>query len=235
METRVLNVEERQETGSGRVERLRKTGLVPAVVYSDGKPSTMLKLNGHEYTMAVRGCRATQIFKFQSKSSALDGKMVLIKSVQMEPIKGAVLHIDFISIEAGHSLTVTVPVELTGESAAVKENRAFLNQTVYEIDVECLPDAIPSSLKLDISTLEEAESLHASDVQLPAGIRLRSLPALTIVTAISKKAMEAEEAAREAAAAAAQSGSAAAQPAAAEGAAAAAGGDAAKGGDKAKK
>ncbi|MFN8389515.1 MAG: 50S ribosomal protein L25 [Bdellovibrionota bacterium] len=231
MEPRVISVNERTEMGTGAVRRIRREGAVPAVVYAEGHPAKHITLNAHEYQLAVRGVKPAQIFKFKSSSSALDGTMTLIKAVQMEPIKGQVLHVDFISISAGHRLTVTVPVELTGESAAIKENRAFLNQTVYEIDVECLPDAIPSSLKLDITTLNEGGTLHASDVQLPEGVRLRSLPKLTIVSAISKKALEAQEAAAEAAAQAAkQAGAATAAAApAAEGAGAAAGKDDKKG------
>jgi len=240
VETRTLVVEERAEVGSRFMRRMRQAGSVPAVVYSDGKPATRLSLNAHEYQIAVRGCRATQIFKFQSKTSALDGKMALIKSVQIEPVKGSVLHVDFIGIEAGHRVTVTVSVELYGESAAIKENRALLNQNEYEIEVECLPDAIPNSLKLNISELKEGGSLHASDVELPEGVRLRSTPSLTLVSAISKKALEAEEAREAAAQAAAQAASAGAATAAtpaAEGAAGAApaAGAAAKGGEKEKK
>jgi len=220
VETRILTAEERSLVGTSNVRRLRKTGNVPGVVYSEGKPSTSVMLNTHEYQLAVRGCRPTQIFKFQSKNAALDGKMALIKSVQIEPIKGSILHVDFISIEAGHKVTVTVPVELVGESLAIKENRAFLNQTVYEVEVECLPDSIPNALKLDISELKEAGSMHAADVQLPDGVRLMSIPALTVVSAISKKTLEAEEAAFQASAAAAQAGTAAANAAAATAAAA---------------
>lgn len=216
METRSLNVEERPEIGSGAIRRLRKEGLIPAVIYSDGKEARHVKLNAHEYTLTVRGAKQSQIFKLASKKAELDGKLALIRAVQMEPIKGSVLHVDFIGIEAGHRVTVSIVVELTGESAAIKENRAFLNQTEYEVEIECLPDAIPSVLKLDITELKEGGSLPASAVQLPEGVRLKSTPSLTIVSAISKKAMEAEEAAFEAAAAALQSsGAAAAQPAAA--------------------
>jgi len=214
VETKSLNVEERGEIGTGSVRRLRKEGLIPAVIYSDGKEARHVKLNAHEYQLAVRGCKQTQIFKLASKKTELDGKLALIRAVQMEPVKGSVLHVDFIGIEAGHRVTVTVSVELTGESAAIKENRAFLNQTEYEIEVECLPDAIPSVLKLDITELKEGGSLHASEVHLPEGVRLKSTPSLTIVSAISKKAMEAEEAAMEAAAAALQAGGAGATQAA---------------------
>lgn len=238
METRTLVVEERTEIGTRNMRRMRIGGNVPAVVYSEGKPSTRLRLNAHSYLLAVRGCRPTQIFKFESKASELNGKMALIKSVQIEPVKGSVLHVDFIAIDEKHRVTVTVPVELYGESLAIKENRAILNQNEYEVEVECLPAAIPNALRLNISELKEGGSLHASDVELPEGVKLKSTPSITMVSAISKKALEAEEAREAAAQAAVQAtataGAAVAAPAA-EGAAAAAPAAAAKGGEKEKK
>lgn len=215
MEAKILVVEDRQAQGSTQVRRLRKTGFIPGVVYSDGSAATSVALPEREYHLAVRGCKPVQLFKFQSKNSALDGVLTLIKSVQVEPIKGEVLHVDFIAIHEGHRLSVTVPVEITGESVAVKENRAILNQAVYEIEVECLPSAIPSVVQIDISGLDEGETLHAADIKLPEGVRLKSIPRLSIVSALSKKAMEEEAAAQEAAAAAAKAaGTPAATPAA---------------------
>ncbi len=220
MQAREIQVEERKEQGSGAARRLRLAGSIPAVVYSDSLPATSIVLNDHGYQLAVRGAGSTQLFKFTSSNSALNGLTTLIKDVQVEPIKGKILHVDFIALSAGHTLTVTVPVEIVGENLAVREMRATLNQTEYQIDVECLPDAIPTKLTIDVSSLEEGDSLHASDIVLPAGVKLRSIKGLTIVSAISKKAADAVAAAQEAAAAAAQPAKAA--PAAAPAAKAAA-------------
>ena len=167
----------------------------------------------------MRGAGSTQLFKFTSSNSALNGLTTLIKEVQIEPIKNRVLHVDFIALSAGHMVTVTVPVELVGENLAVREMRATLNQNEYQIEVECLPDAIPTKLTIDISPLEEGDSLHASDIVLPTGVKLKSIKGLTIVSAVSKKAADAEAAAQEAATAAAKPAAAAAAPAAGKAAA----------------
>lgn len=218
VEQKILNVEPRTEMGSSSMRRLRNAGTLPAVVYTEGKPASTLKLNAQEFTLTVRGCKPSQIFKFKSSNPAFDGKMALVKAVQVEAVKGRAMHIDFLEISAGHAVTVSVPVELVGECAAIKESRALLNQSAYEIEIECLPDAIPSSVKLDISALKEGGSLHASDAQLPAGVKLRSVAGFTIVSAISKKAIEAQEAAMLAKQQAAAQTAQAAAPAAAKGA-----------------
>lgn len=211
MEPRELEVEVRESSGSAAMRRLRNTGKIPAVVYSESLQAVSLVLDDHGYRMATRGVGRTQLFKLKSADGGLNGLMTIIKEVQIEPLKGKVLHVDLVALSAGHTLTVSVPVKLIGECAAVKEHRALLNQNEYEIEVECLPDQIPGELEIDITPLKEGGSLHASDVKLPAGVRLRSSTGLTIVSAISKKALEAQEAAEAAATAAAQ---AAAAPAA---------------------
>lgn len=238
METRSINLEDRAQEGTSAVRNLRKTGQIPGVIYATGRESLSVLMNAHEFQMAARGARPTQLFKISSKNKSIDGKLSLIKAVQLEPVKGKVLHVDFLELKEGHRITVSVQLVLKGESAAVKENRAFLNQTAYEVDVECLPTEIPESVAVDITKLEEGGSLHASNVELPKGVTLKSLAGMTVVTAISMKAMiAAEEEAAAAAAAVAQGGGAAQQAAAAaaaqaaEAPAAAAAGGAAAGAD----
>ena len=219
MEEKFLTVEMRSEFGGPASRRTRREGVVPAVMYSEGKEAVSLRLNDREYHLAVRGCKPTQIFKLKSEDSSLNGQMVLIKDVQIQAVSGNLLHVDFLKVSAGHRLVVTVALEIFGECAAVKENRAFLNQNEYEIEVECLPIAIPEVLRLDISSLKEGGSLHASDIPLPEGVRLKSAENLTVVSAISMAKKAAEDAAADAAAAAATPAApaAAATPAAAGG------------------
>lgn len=215
VEEKFLNVETRSETGSARARQSRRQGYVPAVMYAEGSAATSLRLHGQQYHLAVRGCKPTQIFRLKSEESSIDGQMVLIKDVQIAAVSGQVQHVDFLRVSEGHRLVVTVALELFGDCTAVKENRAFLNQNEYEIEVECLPNAIPEVVRLDISPLKEGGSLHASDIPLPEGVRLMSAGNLTVVSAISLAKKAAEEAAEAAAAAtAAAPAAAAATPAA---------------------
>lgn len=217
MEEKFIPVSGRVEMGGAAARRMRREGNIPAVIYSEGNESVPLSFNDHAYQMAVRGCKSTQIFRLKSDESTLNGMMALIKDVQIDAVSGRLLHVDFLRVSEGHKLVVTVSLEVFGECLAVKENRAFLNQNEYEIEVECLPSAIPEVLRVDISELREGGSLHASDIVLPAGVTLVSADNLTVVSAISLAKKAAEDAAAEAAATAAASAAsaAAAAPAAA--------------------
>ena len=210
----ILNVEERADRGTSKIRALRKSGFVPGIVYSEGKQGTSISISSYDFGRYVSSASHTQLFKFKSSSKSLDGVIALLKDLQTEPVKQVPLHVDFYSVHEGHKISLTVPLELVGLSPAVKTGAVILNQQIYEIEVECLPTEIPDVLTLDISTLDEGVTFHISDVQLPAGAKLKSDPELAVVTAISRS--ELEEAPAPVAAAAVEA-------APAEGAAAAAG------------
>src|SRR5262249_34105776 len=140
------------------------------------------------------------------------------KSVQMEPVKEKVLHVDFLSVHEGHRITVTVPIELTGEAEAVKLGLMILNQTLYEAELECLPTEIPDSLVVDISNLTPGHTIHAREIPLPENARLKSDADLTVVTLLERSEEEVAPAPVAAEAAAAEGAAAAGAPVAAEGA-----------------
>ena len=214
-----LNVEERAVSGTAKVRALRKEGFVPGVVYSEGQPGIQISISNYDFGRHVSGASHTQLFKFKSSSKGLDGVIALLKDLQTEPVRQVPLHVDFYSVHEGHKITVTVPLELTGMSPAVKTGAVILNQLLYEIEVECLPTEIPDSLQLDISTLDEGVSFHVSDIALPGSAKLKSDPEQTVVSAISRA--ELEDAPAAAPAAEAAPADAAAAGAAAPGAAAA--------------
>ena len=212
MEQLELNVEERSVLGSAQARRMRKEGMVPAVVYSDGTSAQSLMISAHEFMMAARGKKRGQVFKFKSRNNGLDGSLVLVKDVQIEPLKSRVLHVDFLAVHEGQQIHVKVPMVLSGEPAAVKEGRGMLIQSAYEIEVTCALTAIPEQIILDISGLEEGDALHANEIALPAGAFLYSNMEAVIVSVIAADQSKEEEADKPAAEAAATP--AAAKPAA---------------------
>lgn len=190
-----LTVEGRDGKGSMLAQKLRRSGYIPAVVYSGGEEAIPIMVKGRDFVLMAKRHGHTQLFKFKSDASSLDGKLALVKSVQTEPIKETVLHIDFLRVEEGHRITVEVPIEITGECPAVKEGKALLNQTTYELEVECLPGEIPGSIKVDVSGLREGQSIHASDLVLPETAVLKSSGSLAIVSTVAPKMAEEQPAA----------------------------------------
>lgn len=199
METIDIEISNREQIGSSHSRRLRKSGKLPAVIYQPGKESVSVLLDKHSFILSARGKAHTQLFKFKG-DSALNGTLSLVKSVQKEPIKGEVIHVEFLALADDHRVVVDVAVKLEGTPDCVKQGIAIINQTAYEISVECLPTEIPEALTLDISGITAGGSLHASDIALPKNTSLKSPAGLTMVSAIvEKKAKDTADAAADAA------------------------------------
>jgi len=195
VETVEIEISLRDKIGSSSARRERNSGLLPGVIYQPGKESVSVVLDKHKFILSARGKATTQLFKFKGAKD-FDGKLSLIKSVQTEPLKGNVLHVEFLAVDDSNKVIVNVPVRLIGMPECVRLNTAMVNQTAYEISIECIPSKIPSSIDLDISKMIGGDSLTASDVALLEGSSLKSRPGLTIVsTLIDKRAMNAAAAA----------------------------------------
>ena len=187
---KILHVEGRSVNGTTVSNRLRREGHLPGVVYASGEPAVSVLLDTREFTLTSRGAKASQVFKFKSNNGTLNGLTTLLKSVQHNPLRSEPIHVDFLKISEDHMVTVEVPVELVGECAAVKQNAAFLNQTTYEVVVECFPSKIPDSLSLDITDLTEGSSLNAGQIKMPEGVRLKTPATTSIVSALAPIAEE---------------------------------------------
>lgn len=229
MEAIELEVEARDLLGSSNAGRIRREGKIPAVVYSHGSEAQALTVNAHAFSQIMARASRSQLFSLKSSEKTLNGSWALLKEISIEPLKDQVLHIDLLAVKEGEQIVVTVPLEMTGESAPVKAGEALLNQVISEVKIKCVVTAIPRSLIMDISTLDKGHSLHVSDIQVPAGVVILADAADTVVTIIER----AEEEAASVVAAVATPDAAAAAGAAPTGDAAAAAAD--KGGKAEKK
>jgi large subunit ribosomal protein L25 len=214
MEAIELALEERTERGTSAGNRLRRSGQVPAVIYEAGTSNFPVSVSETDYRKVVSGKSAGQLYKIVSSSKSLSGRLALVKDRQIEPIKGQIQHLDFLAVDENKPIVISVALEMEGESPSVKLGEGILNVSVHELEIECLPTKIPSSLHVDISTASLTHSIHARDVKLPEGTKLVSDPDLSIVSIMLKKAEEVVEAAPAAAAPVAAAGAKAAPGAA---------------------
>jgi large subunit ribosomal protein L25 len=191
MERIKIQVSKREEKGKGPIGRLRKTGVVPAVVYSENMNVLL--------SISIESLKVLRAIHF-SESAILDMNItggekiksipVLIKDIQFNPITEAVDHIDFLKVSLKEKIKVHVPIVLKGEAAGVKEGECVLTQALREIEVEGLPLDIPEHIDLDISELTIGHSIHAETVKLPDNIIMMTDPQETIVALGLKKEEE---------------------------------------------
>jgi large subunit ribosomal protein L25 len=205
-----------KRTGRGKNEarRLRAAGKVPAVVYGAQKA-------GDEVAPVAVGVNPKEMMRILHSASGANTlitltvpgestQKVLIKEFQLDPITQHLLHADFYRVNLERKITVTVPLVLHGEARGVKQQDGVLEFLHKEVEVECLPTAIPEHLDIDVSNLELGQAIYMRDIAANAAWTPVSEPDLMLVHVVAAKVVV--EPAADAAAATAAAPAASTEP-----------------------
>ena len=167
---------------------LRKQGLIPAELYGGGVANLHLAVGERDFKKVFEVAGETTVLTL----AGVEGShRVLIHDVQYDYLTGNVSHVDFYAVRADKKIKAKVPIELTGEAPAVKQG-GIVNRVMAEIEVEALPDHLPHTLKLDLSSLTEfGKSLHVKDITIPENVTFHVAPE-TVVVSISEPRKEEE-------------------------------------------
>ncbi len=184
----VLVTQPRQTKGSGEARRLRRRGLVPAVMYGHGEGTAPISLSHDDLLKVIR--HGTHVVDLQSEGNV---QKALIREVQWDHLGKDILHVDFARVAADERVVVTVPLEIRGTAAGIAEG-GMLDQPMHSLSVECLVTAVPEHIRVNVGTLKLGEALHVRDLALPPGVTAMADPD-AIVVHVTQKQVEAEEAA----------------------------------------
>ena len=161
---------ERTQQGTGASRRLRHAAKVPGIVYGAGTPA-MIELDHNALFFALK----REAFHSSILEMDLAGKTekVLLRDLQMHAYKPMVMHVDFQRVDETTRLRKRVPLHFEGEenSPAVKTDKCLVSHVSTDLEIECLASQLPEFLKIDLSNLAKNQSLHASDLKLPEGIK----------------------------------------------------------------
>ena len=161
---------ERTQQGTGASRRLRNAAKVPGIVYGAGTP-TMIELDHNALYFALK----KEAFHSSILDMELAGKTqkVLLRDFQMHAWKQQVMHVDFQRVDETTRLRKKVPLHFSGEenSPAVKTDKCLISHVATDLEIECLASQLPEFVDIDLSALVKGQSLHASDLKLPAGIK----------------------------------------------------------------
>lgn len=204
MEKHKLKAEKRKIEGQ-KVKQLRKAGILPANVYGKDFKSLSVQLPVKDFLAVYKEAGETGVIEL---SVGEDSHPVLIHNVQLHPVTGLPLHVDFHRISLTEKVKATVPVVMIGEAPAVAQKTGLLLTPVSELEVEALPADLPEKIEVDVAKLAEVgQEIKLVDLKLSAKISLTAAPEMVLakigelVTEEAKKEMEAEKAAAEAQAA----------------------------------
>ena len=192
MATAELTIKRREGTGKEIAKRLRRAGAVPAILYGGTKtetvsldPKAVLRMiHGHEGTTQL----LTLKFEGETGNAA---RLAIIRELQFDPVSDALLHVDLQEVSADRAITVRVAVRPVGEAAGVRDQKGILNLVLHELEVSCLPTAIPQRIDADVSALMIGNVLPVRELVAPAGVRILNDPGQAVATVAPPMAEEA--------------------------------------------
>ena len=201
-----LSARARTDIGGTVANKLRREGLIPAVVYGGKEPSLAVQVGARDITNVLSHAVGENILvELEIEDTGkTTSRMVLIQEVQHAPLSGNIVHVDFHAINMDETLTTTVPLEPRGEPSGVKNSGGILEQNLRALEIECLPKDLPEVLIADVSALNIGDSIHVRDIALPAGVTVLDDADLTVFLVAAPAVAEVVAPAAAAAAAPAQ-------------------------------
>lgn len=177
-----------------KLEKYRKEGKLPAVVYGKGQKTTPLFINASEFKKIWKQAEEASIVTLKNPAKSDLPESVLIYDAYFDPLKKEPMHVDFYAVDMSKPITANVPIVFEGVAPAVKEQGAVLVKVVHEFEVEALPKDFPREIKVDVSKLLKLEDkIHLRDLDLPKNIKVLAKPDMVIILAKPHQEEKAEE------------------------------------------
>lgn len=168
-----LDAKKRESIGTLSSRKWRQQAMVPGIVYGGEK--------GQSLAVAVDGKTLSKVLSTEHGMNVLldlnvEGKsegLVVVREVQHDPVSQDIIHVDLIRINLTQNMTATIPVHLKGEDKSLGiKSGGVLQHDLWEVEVECRPDAIPDFIEVDVSGMDIGDTIHVRDLAVPAGVEL---------------------------------------------------------------
>lgn len=190
-----LRVSVRDNKGKEAAKKLRRNNQIPAIFYGPDTDPLMLVVDYPDLDGIIKQTAAENIIlglQIESEKGS-DSKTVMLKELQVDPLKNTYLHADFYEVSMEREITVGIPIHLLNTPEGVVEG-GILQHVRREITITCLPDQMVEHLDVDVSGLAIGDSIHIRDIDLPEGLTTNQDENLTVaVVAAPTVIPEAEE------------------------------------------
>lgn len=166
--------EARSVTGSAAAKVVRRQGKVPAVIYGGNVDPEMLLLDHNDLLKHL----AHEAVYSHVLDVTIDGKTekAVLKHIQRHPAKPQILHIDFLRVDDSHKLKVHVPLHFINEASSVGVKKGgVITHSMTDVEVLCMPSALPEYIEVDMAAVDVGSTLHLSDLVLPQGVEIPEL------------------------------------------------------------
>jgi large subunit ribosomal protein L25 len=177
--------------GSSASRRLRAEGQIPAVLYGHGMDSLSISVDRRELRLALTGPAGYNALV----NLSVDGVVhpTIVKSLQRDPVRRNVSHVDFLKVSLDEVIEISVPFHLEGEAKAVLSAGGLVDPAVDTITIRTTPGNVPGSFTYDITDLEIGDVIRVSELTMPSGVELVDDPEMALVIALAAAAEEVPE------------------------------------------
>ncbi|MBS1786793.1 MAG: 50S ribosomal protein L25 [Acidobacteria bacterium] len=191
-----LTARNRTEFGKNASRRLRAAGLVPVTVYGGGNEATSATVAKRDFAALIRHHGRNVIFTLDVEGNS---GPVKISDVQIDPIKGFLVHADLMRISLTEKSKFEVRIKIVGEADGVKNFGGFMDVPTHSLEIRCLPKDLPSVIEVDVTSLGVGDHFSVKDLNLGDKIELLDDPNKVIATVVAPRGEEAAESSAEAA------------------------------------
>jgi large subunit ribosomal protein L25 len=185
-----LTAEPRAGAGKGVARKMRAAGRVPAVVYGHGVAPVHLSVDAKDLYHVLHTAAGANVLI--DLAVGKDRVLAMPREVQRDHLAGRFIHVDFLRIARDEKISVEVPIHVVGDSHGVKEG-GVVEHHLWTLHVECFPQDVPSAIEADISPLGINESLHVSDLVVPASLTVLTALEETVVSVVTPQILKVEE------------------------------------------
>jgi large subunit ribosomal protein L25 len=190
-----IEVQHREGSGKNESRRVRRAGLIPAVVYGGGREAEGVVVDPRPIGAVLESERGKNTLIHLRIGDRELKRMVMIREIQRHPVTDRILHADFVRVEMDRKTEVNVPIHLLGTPVGVTSEGGMVEWVHRAIAIRVLPGDIPEHLEADVSELHVGQHLEAGQLNLPSGAELMVPAGETVITILAKKAEEAATAA----------------------------------------
>jgi large subunit ribosomal protein L25 len=176
-----LTIKRREGAGKQVAKRLRRQGVVPAILYGGANNETVTVDPKSVLRMIAGHAGTTQLLTLKMDGEG-GSRLAIIRAMQFDPVSENLLHVDLQEVSADKPITVRVAVHPVGEAIGVRDTKGILNLVLHEVSVSCLPTVIPERIDADVSGLAIGDVLTIADLSVPEGVRVLNDPGQAVAT-----------------------------------------------------
>lgn len=191
MEIQTLKAKTRSLTGRQAVRKMRAQGVLPCVLYGGGQDAVNLDVDRHQFELLVHRSKSGEhsIIKIEVEDKPEASTPVLLKAVQHHPLRSDVIHVDFLRIRLDERIETVVPIRLDGTAPGIQEG-GVIDFQLRELEVECLALEVPEEVVVSVAELHLGQSLHVSDIVVPANVTVLTDPERAVVAVLAPRAVK---------------------------------------------